>query len=130
MFGEDLTGGRRNGVLWWLLPDGSYASDDMHVWLSLVVVARRKDAGNVRTRDRGVQEWGPLVGAASWQDEGHDRVRFTGMGKNCALWCLPPDGKIILMNGQRALNLYSERTHLYIELSGSSSLVVLREMMA
>ena len=36
----------------------------------------------------------------------------------------------ILKSGMPALNLYSDRTHLYIELSGSSSLVVFREMMA
>ena len=33
-------------VLWWFPPDGSYAGDDLHVWLSLVVAARRQDAGD------------------------------------------------------------------------------------
>ena len=71
------------------------------------------------------------------------------------LWWLPRDGKtqvtiehvtdayknggqvlrmvleeFILKNGQMVMSLYGDCTHLYIELSGSSSLQVLREMMA
>ena len=59
--------------------------------------------------------------------------------KNGDLWWVRPVGnmqvlrkvleELILKNGQMVLSLYGYRTHLYIELSGSSLLVVLRETM-
>ena len=63
------------------------------------------------------------------------RVDETVARANGVLWWLPPDGKtqvirkilgdIILKNGQRTLSLYGDRTHLYFQFSGSSSMVVL-----
>ena len=54
----------------------------------------------------------------------HDEQVHRGEGAQEVSW------EILIKNGQWGLNLYSDRTHLYFQHSGSSSWEVLREMLA
>ena len=137
--------GNLNGDLWWVRPDD----------LTQVLLEYGQRANVTIARMYGHLWWLPSDGKTQVTVE-----HVTDAYKNGDLWWMRPVGKtqvlissllvfremmawldegsssILTVVGvrpqerERALNLYSERTHLYMELSGSSSLVDLREILA
>merc|ERR1719441_57518 len=118
--GKKLTDGRKNGLLWWLRPDGKtqvtieYKKNDdgsveplkVH---TVVISTQHAEPGKAK-RSEEVAGWQGAEAIAPSMSEMNDLIV-----QHVIVKCLE---EIILKNGQPALSLYGEHTHLHINPSG------------
>merc|ERR1719296_65316 len=103
--GKKLTDVRKNGLLWWLRPDGKTAWPPAWARSSPTCARMACSGGCAQTArqhghplgqeaHRRAQEWPALVAAPRRQDSMATRLgkKLTDVRKNGLLWWLRPDG--------------------------------------
>jgi len=118
--GKKLTDVRKNGLLWWLRPDGKTqvtieykTNDDGSVEplkVHTVVISTQHAEPSKAKRSAEVAGWSGAEAIAPSMSEMNDLII-----KEVVVKCLE---EIILKNGKPALTLYGDHTHLHINPSG------------